>query len=257
MKNNKIIICERIIEKIKTLTNNSNEIRMGINKLLSGDELYMSFVMDNFKMLYEICECIAKQFGSDCEVVLHDLTRPYDNTIVAIWNGHVTGRKVGGGGTDAGLAIMRGTSKPRDELGYINKTKNGKIFRSSSKYFLDDNEKAVGSICINYDITGFIAGHEAVMKLAQGVEEEPRGEVFSSNVDELLEALMEAAVESTGHALDALDKEDKVAVVKYLDDKGAFLIKKSAERVADFLGISRFTVYNYLNEAQESTQKNI
>ena len=53
------------------------------------------------------------------------------------------------------------------------------------------------------------------------------------------------------HTLDTLDKEDKVAVVRYLDNKGAFLIKKSAERVADFLGISRFTVYNYLNEAQE------
>ena len=45
-----------------------------------------------------------------------------------------------------------------------------------------------------------------------------------------------------------LTKEDKVAVVRYLDEKGAFLIKKSAEKVADFLGISRFTVYNYLNE---------
>ena len=62
---------------------------------------------------------------------------------------------------------------------------------------------------------------------------------------------MMEAVESTGHTLDTLDKEDKVAVVRYLDNKGAFLIKKSAERVADFLGISRFTVYNYLNEAQE------
>lgn len=58
----------------------------------------MSFVNEHFKMLCEIGECIAKQFGDDCEVVLHDLTRSYDNTIVAIWNGHVTGRNVGDGG---------------------------------------------------------------------------------------------------------------------------------------------------------------
>lgn len=215
----------------------------------------MSFVTDNFKMLCEICECIAKQFGSDCEVVLHDLTRPYDNTIMAIWNGHVTGRTVGGGGTDAGLAILRGTSQPKDELGYINQTKEGRILRSSSKYFIDDNGKLVGSICINYDITDLITGREAVMRLLQQAEEEPKGEVLTGNIDELLETLMAAAVESTGHTLDTLDKEDKVAVVKYLDDKGAFLIKKSAERVAEFLGISRFTVYNYLNEAQETEQK--
>ena len=199
----------------------------------------------------EIGECIAKQFGDDCEVVLHDLTRSYDNTIVAIWNGHVTGRNVGDGGTDAGLAILRGTAQPKDEYCYINRTKEGRILRSSSKYFLDEQGNAVGSLCINYDITALVAGQSAMMKLTSLDKEEATREVLTSNIDELLEILMMEAVESTGHTLDTLDKEDKVAVVRYLDNKGAFLIKKSAERVADFLGISRFTVYNYLNEAQE------
>ena len=63
---------------------------------------------------------------------------------------------------------------------------------------------------------------------------------------------MQEAVAGTGKQLSMLTKEDKVAVVRYLDEKGAFLIKKSAERVADFLGISRFTVYNYLNESQKN-----
>lgn len=212
----------------------------------------MSFVSDNFKMLCEIGECIARQFGDDCEVVLHDLSRSYDNTIVAIWNGHVTGRTVGGGGTDAGLSILRGTAQPKDEYCYINKTREGRILRSSSKYFLDEKGNAVGSLCINYDITAFVEAQTAMMKLTR--QEGSRGEVFTSNIDELLDVLMKEAVESTGHTLetlDMLDKNDKVAVVRYLDNKGAFLIKKSAEKVADFLGISRFTVYNYLNEAQE------
>lgn len=39
-------------------------------------------------------------------------------------------------------------------------------------------------------------------------------------------------------------------MVKTLDAKGAFLIKKSIDRVADYLGISRFTVYNYLNQEE-------
>ena len=64
--------------------------------------------------------------------------------------------------------------------------------------------------------------------------------------------MMQEAVAGTGKQLSMLTKEDKVAVVRYLDEKGAFLIKKSAERVADFLGISRFTVYNYLNESQKN-----
>lgn len=201
-------------------------------------------------MLSEICECIAKQFGDDCEVVLHDLTRDYDNTIVGIWNGHVTGRKVGDGGTDAGLAVLRGTAQPKDEYCYISKTKDGRILRSSSKFFLDEKGTVVGSLCINYDITALMAGQAAMRKLTNLDEKERKREVFTGDIDELLEILMKEAVESTGHALDELDKEDKVAVVRYLDNKGVFLVKKSAERVADFLGISRFTVYNYLNETQ-------
>ena len=109
----------------------------------------MSYVSDNFNVLCDICECIARQFGEDCEVVLHDLTKPYENTVVAIWNGHVTGRKVGDGGTDAGLAILRGTANPKDEYCYINTAPNGHILKSTSKYFVDENGKVVGSLCIN------------------------------------------------------------------------------------------------------------
>ena len=109
----------------------------------------MSYVSDNFKILCDICECIARQFGEDCEVVLHDLTKPYENTVVAIWNGHVTGRKVGDGGTDAGLAILRGTANPKDEYCYINTAPSGHILKSTSKYFVDENGKVVGSLCIN------------------------------------------------------------------------------------------------------------
>lgn len=68
----------------------------------------MGYVMDNFEELDSIARCIAEQFGQNCEVVLHDLTKPYDQTIVAIYNGHVTGRVIGGSGTNAGLEILPG-----------------------------------------------------------------------------------------------------------------------------------------------------
>lgn len=214
----------------------------------------MSFVKDNFKMLYEIGECIAQQFGEECEVVLHDLTRSYDNTIVAIWNGHITGRVVGGGGTDAGLSILRGTALPKDKYNYINTTKEGRILRSSSKYFLDENGNAVGSLCINYDITELSRVQSILSKLTNSSENDSKEEVFTNSVDDLLDILMKEAVEQVGKSVELLDKEEKASVVRYLDDKGAFLIKKSVEKVADFLGVSRFTIYNYLNEAQEEAQ---
>ena len=43
------------------------------------------------ELLCQIAKGIAAQFGSHCEVVVHDLTRQADHTIVAIENGHVSG----------------------------------------------------------------------------------------------------------------------------------------------------------------------
>ena len=212
----------------------------------------MGYVMDNFEELDSIARCIAEQFGQNCEVVLHDLTKPYDQTIVAIFNGHVTGRVIGGSGTNAGLEILRGTAQAEDQYGYINYTKDGRILRTSSKYFRNRKGGIEGSLCINFDITGFMMGQEAMKLLTSQESGKNAQEVFTSNVDELLELMMQEAVAGTGKQLSMLTKEDKVAVVRYLDEKGAFLIKKSAERVADFLGISRFTVYNYLNESQKN-----
>jgi hypothetical protein len=59
---------------------------------------------------------------------------------------------------------------------------------------------------------------------------------------------MIAAVEAQlGAPLGDLSREDKQRAVRLLDDRGAFQLRKAVEEVADALGVSRFTVYNYLN----------
>jgi hypothetical protein len=59
---------------------------------------------------------------------------------------------------------------------------------------------------------------------------------------------MIAAVESQlGAPLAELSREDKQRAVRLLDERGAFQLRKAVEEVADALGVSRFTVYNYLN----------
>ena len=61
-------------------------------------------------VLQEVMHLIAEEFGSQCEVVLHDWSHGYEKTIVAIENGHVSGRKVGDCGSNLGLEVIRGTS---------------------------------------------------------------------------------------------------------------------------------------------------
>lgn len=211
----------------------------------------MGYVTDNINLLSDIAKCIAMQFGENCEVVLHDLTLPYNKTIVAIWNGHVTGRKIGDGGTNAGLEILKGSVSPDDQYHYINSTPDGKILRSSSKYFRDEYGKVNGSLCINLDITDLVRCEKTLQSLTSPDNQQAApapSEFFIGNIDGLLEKMMNEAVLKTGKEIKDLTKEEKVSIVQSLDQKGFFLIKKSAEILADFLGLSRYSIYNYLNE---------
>lgn len=62
---------------------------------------------------------------------------------------------------------------------------------------------------------------------------------------------MQDTINLVGKPVDRMTKDDKVMAVKYLDSKGAFLIKKSVEKVSEFYSISKFTLYNYLGEGKE------
>jgi HTH domain len=62
-----------------------------------------------------------------------------------------------------------------------------------------------------------------------------------------LDRLIEQVERELGGRLADLSREGKQVAVRLLDDRGAFLLRRSVEDVADALGVSRITVYNYLN----------
>ena len=62
-----------------------------------------------------------------------------------------------------------------------------------------------------------------------------------------LDRLIEAVEAELGDALPRLSREDKQKAVRLLDERGAFILRRAVEDVADAMGVSRITVYNYLN----------
>ena len=54
-----------------------------------------------------------------------------------------------------------------------------------------------------------------------------------------------------------MEKEDKLVIVRRLDEKGVFLVKGAIDYVANILGVSRYTIYNYLDEVRSSPNLNI
>ena len=87
--------------------------------------------------LKKLLDMMENHFGKNNEIVLHDLTKDYNHTIIDIRNGHITGRSIGDCGSNLGLEVLRGTVVNGDRYNYITHTKDGKVLRSSSMYFYE------------------------------------------------------------------------------------------------------------------------
>ena len=205
------------------------------------------------KLLVNIMKLIAAEFGPQCEIVLHDWSKEYDKTIIAIENGHVSGRKVGDGGSNLGLEVMRGTSDGSNQLNYLTQLSDGRMLRSSSLYLEDEEGKKIGALCINRDITDYIRMQNQLSEITmvpngvQGGNMETR-EFFTTDVNELLDYLLSESIRQVGKSPSQMNKEEKKKVISQLDRKGALLITKSGPKICQALGISKFTLYNYLEE---------
>lgn len=206
-----------------------------------------------YQFLFPLIKGIAKALGPNCEVVLHDL---YDveHSLVAIENNHITGRKIGDPSTNLGLEVLRKGAEEGDIFHYMSKTKDGKILRCSSIYIRDENGKAIGAICINYNITDFMMVSNIINDFIN--TEEKVKETYSNDINDVIENLLEEATQVVGKPVPFMSKEDKLRVLEFLDQKGVFMVKRSIERVASFLDVSKFTIYNYLEEIRVKNDTN-
>lgn len=205
--------------------------------------------------LKQLAHGLAIQFGSSCEIAIHDLkTKDLEKSIVYIENGHVSNRQTGDG--PSGIVLETLQSDPstiHDKLSYLTKTEDGRILKSSTFYIRDDDGSISYIFSLNYDITAFTAASTAIQSLIATKDSLPdltgdSPQQITHNVNELLDLLIEQAVAKVGKPVALMNKDDKVAVVQYLDHAGAFLITKSGDKVSSYLGISKFTLYSYMGK---------
>lgn len=206
-------------------------------------------------VLKSIADGIAKQFGQNCEVAIHDLSTDLENTIVYIVNGQVTNRHAGSGsGTSKVVleAMHREPAAVKDQLGYLTRTPEGRILKSST-IFIKDGQSVHYILSINYDITELLAVDNALKDLVavESVQPSSQPEQIVNNVNDLLDNLIKQSVALVGKPVALMSKEDKIKAIQFLNDAGAFLITKSGNKVSEYFGISKFTLYSYINEVKE------
>lgn len=207
---------------------------------------------------------------SSSEVVLHDLSK-LPNSIVAIY-GDVTNRSVGDPATDK---LLRSLVSENVEtiVNYETRLKDGRQLQSSTMIIRDFSSEPFAALCINSDVSVWHAVQEIAASmlpsgskfpLAPVQNSEPNStappsvndtvpessENFVQDVDELANILIAQAIKDTGVPTHLMRKLHKIEVVRALKANGMFLLKDAVEMIAEALEVSRFTIYNYLNEIE-------
>ncbi len=212
--------------------------------------------MSTLEQLKQLAYGVAMQFGNSCEVVIHDVrTEGMENSIVCIEHGEISNRKLGDGPSHAVLEALKEDDKQTTgRFCYLTRTKDGRIFKSSTMYIRDEEGNLEYIFCINFEITDFVTLNQALNRItgSVGVQEKPKAERITNSVADLLDDLLDETAARIGKPAAAMNKSERMMAIKYLNDAGAFLISKSTDKIADYFGISKFTLYSDINATKEA-----
>jgi predicted transcriptional regulator YheO len=184
-------------------------------------------------------------FPGLCEVVLHDLRDP-QHAIRAIEN-NLSGRKVGDSVTELGLARIEDPGYPSVIQNYPNQFPDGRPAKSTSIGIKNTAGEYIAALCLNLDVSVLSPVTLALSNLV-ATDTEHREHALETlrdrNARELRHAVEELAAERAATPR-SLSREDKKALVRQLHRDGYFDSRDAAQTIADLLGVSRATVYNY------------
>ena len=224
------------------------------------------------KILVPVIRGLAKILGKDYEVNLHDVTMP-EHSLVMCENGHVTGRATGAPMTDFGLYMLQADEYQNKEgiYNYLARTNRGELIKCSAIFIRDENEKTIGFMCINYDISKAVAAQELIESILhlemEKVEQYPElskqeeqksdkfpvpiREWYAQDLEEVVSDELTQVKKKIETPLNYLTKPEKKEVIKELHDRGFFLLKGAVDRVAKEMANTKYTIYSYIRDVQK------
>lgn len=99
-----------------------------------------------------LVDFLGELLGHDTEVVLQDV-QDFSHSVVAIANGHVSGRSVGSPATDLVLRIWQNHEFDHRNylVHYAGYTREGRPIVSSTFFLRNTQDQVIGFLCINFD----------------------------------------------------------------------------------------------------------
>ena len=201
-----------------------------------------------FDLLDRLARGIAEMFGVSCETVIHDFLNP-SHPILAVYNGHISDRTIGSTLDLTGLEQK--VDFEGDVVNLLATTPRGQQVKSST--FSLKGEGYHLALGINYDFTPLAYANRALLDLMR-TDLDFRSAVYQ-NRDTRISDLFQQCADRIGKPIREMNKTDRLKIVELLSQQGAFSYRRAVPYVASQLGVSRYTIYKYLDEVTATSQE--
>lgn len=151
-------------------------------------------------------------------------------------------------------AIINHYLKQNSVSNYYFHTKDingGKLVRSSTLLIRKEDGTLDGALCINLDTEpftemisfpqSFLPEHSAFLNFSKETEVPQLNE--EENVSVMVSSLIDHNLKDISST-----REERVEKIRFMENKGIFLMKGSVEQVAEKMSVNKVTIYSYLDE---------
>lgn len=205
-----------------------------------------------FELYDRLARGIALVMGPLCETLVQEIVGK-TFTVLSIYNGQISGRQVGSTLSIYGADTICEDDDDEDFDPFLDincdaaRTADGRLVKSST--WLVRGDDYVMGLGVNMDVTELTRSADLLAGMAK-VGGELRDTLYRSpsKVSEDADSLVDSCLQSLGKPVEALSRNDRVELVRLLEQRGFFEFQRSACLLAARMGVSKSTVYNYLKE---------
>lgn len=201
------------------------------------------------KLAIPTAQAFARLLHPFAEVVIHDIEK---DQIEAIFN-PFSKREVG---DSSYLDRWDFTVDPEDNVigPYEKINYDGRKLKSISIVLRNKNQKAVGFLCVNMDVSVFTRYRDSLDIFLNNIDQhisEQKQSLFKDDVYEQINTFIQNYCRKQQLCIDSLSREENQNLIQALKVHGAFKGKNATNYIARIMNISRATVYNYLKELED------
>lgn len=202
----------------------------------------------------QIASAVLHTFGEDfCEVLIHDFRQP-DHSIVWI-EGQLTQRHVGGAMSQIGLEMLAEGDEAQARINYSIQTDHGAHLKASMIPLRNAAGHVFAAVCIKVDMTHFFALEKHLHQFLAFNKSTPSipHVHYSDSISDIAQSMIDDALHQMHVIQPPLDAAQRMSLIGILKQRGFFGVRRAVPLLADYLQVSRASIYQYLKECSSDS----